>query len=271
MDSDGLDDERAEHERSDDEEEGENRTPFNFHRFLPDADAIRAGLEGAIAARPDAISVTTRHRWDGSTIVVSLHLASRDDVESVPRELLGGGAERARLERWLEERDAGWVCISACVNDKRAGVVLCEMAPVTEKGRMATSPRELADVACMVRAIYTVPEYRSMGVADKIWSYLVCDLQRAGMWGIVAVNALGHEHARFFEDHMLRRSKRWPGDLIFEFARPTRRCNECGAVAPHKCAGCGVVHYCSSQCQRLDWGGGHKSACKGLKRAAQRA
>lgn len=32
-----------------------------------------------------------------------------------------------------------------------------------------------------------------------------------------------------------------------------------------RCAQCGLVYYCSSQCQKVDWKMGHKGLCKNLQ------
>ena len=32
-----------------------------------------------------------------------------------------------------------------------------------------------------------------------------------------------------------------------------------------KCAGCGVVRYCSPECQKVDWKAGHKAECKRMR------
>ena len=39
------------------------------------------------------------------------------------------------------------------------------------------------------------------------------------------------------------------------------KCNECGAAASKKCAGCGSVYYCSIEHQKADWTS-HKPFCK---------
>lgn len=49
-------------------------------------------------------------------------------------------------------------------------------------------------------------------------------------------------------------------------------CHTCGDVPPRsklmKCSGCRKVHYCSKQCQLLDWKqGGHKNKCAELSRS----
>ena len=48
-----------------------------------------------------------------------------------------------------------------------------------------------------------------------------------------------------------------------------RQCDHCGATAEEAglkqrllvCSGCGAARYCSAQCQKAAWQGGHKKAC----------
>ena len=55
-----------------------------------------------------------------------------------------------------------------------------------------------------------------------------------------------------------------------------KRCSHCG-VEPKTnenlllCGGCKVHRYCSSQCQKDAWGGGHRSECKKLRAEAEAA
>ena len=46
----------------------------------------------------------------------------------------------------------------------------------------------------------------------------------------------------------------------------TRVCDECGErVALHKCSRCKRARYCSAECQREAWRGGHKAVCQATK------
>lgn len=40
-----------------------------------------------------------------------------------------------------------------------------------------------------------------------------------------------------------------------------------GVAKLKRCMGCASVHYCSEECQRAGWEGGHRKECKRLKSA----
>lgn len=42
-------------------------------------------------------------------------------------------------------------------------------------------------------------------------------------------------------------------------------CAACGLQANLRCSGCKSMHYCSKECQKSDWKGGHKATCKASK------
>jgi len=42
-------------------------------------------------------------------------------------------------------------------------------------------------------------------------------------------------------------------------------CSHCGEEGTFRCAACKSVRYCSKECQKADWGQGHKKECKGKK------
>ena len=42
----------------------------------------------------------------------------------------------------------------------------------------------------------------------------------------------------------------------------TGNCSKCGIEATTICSGCSKVFYCSQECQRWDWHGGHKEICR---------
>lgn len=59
------------------------------------------------------------------------------------------------------------------------------------------------------------------------------------------------------------KSLRPGGRKIPNIAR--NRCNRCHEMGTgfKKCGGCGIIHYCSAECQKDDWAaGGHKLQCK---------
>ncbi|CAF1861592.1 unnamed protein product [Brassica oleracea var. botrytis] len=55
-------------------------------------------------------------------------------------------------------------------------------------------------------------------------------------------------------------------DLRRDFMVPdASECSVCGNLTTKKCSRCKSVRYCSAECQRSDWNGGHKLKCKVVK------
>lgn len=50
------------------------------------------------------------------------------------------------------------------------------------------------------------------------------------------------------------------------------QCFRCHTHLPKllRCSGCQLVHYCSKECQKLDWKKGHRGTCKALKAVNER-
>ena len=47
-----------------------------------------------------------------------------------------------------------------------------------------------------------------------------------------------------------------------------KRCSCCGkkGSVSMRCTGCCMVYYCSQECQRQDWGEGHRQKCKEVRK-----
>ena len=71
----------------------------------------------------------------------------------------------------------------------------------------------------------------------------------------------------FLSYHVDRQSS--PGFVIFTL-EPVKRCIHCAEEIPRdmesKCGGCGIVRYCSRECQRRDWRA-HSDDCKRFRKA----
>lgn len=217
---------------------------------------------------PGVLSVSVRHRSDGSSMQFTIHEASRADFDTLPAGLLTDSARHAAASSWCtSQRPPDWILLSIRIDDAHAGLLVAQLTAVSPTYGTPQIPPGEDDfhIACCVHCIYVRPEHRNIGAADKLWTYLRRNLKkRQQIWGIVAVGARASAHAGFFTDRQFYPSPRWPGDLISESESTPRRCNTCGCTARQRCAGCGHVFYCGAQCQRLDWIEGHKGACRRL-------
>mmetsp|Transcript_21977 Transcript_21977/g.36662 ORF Transcript_21977/g.36662 Transcript_21977/m.36662 type:complete len:509 (-) Transcript_21977:60-1586(-) len=90
--------------------------------------------------------------------------------------------------------------------------------------------------------------------------HLMANLQVKSKKGVVAERHLApgpgeseHTTRRFTEQMVRKKGKEPKGEAV---------CNVCGSPNDvKKCSECRNVYYCSRECQKVDWGRGHKSEC----------